>query len=396
MNNTVTSTTENSASWGFVLRVLLKAALLFTLCNLVFAVTQPLEALGKLSLYNGLLPGRERLPYGENPDQSYNLSLDNIPAMLASHKVTHPKAADEFRVLILGDSGIWGWFLQNKDTLAAQMNAAGYVTNDSKRVVFYNLGYPVLSLTKDVLLLDAALPYQPDLILWPVTLDSFPFAKQNFPTLVKNNPERVKKLYGDGTIPRHIPSLSNGTISLVLAAPDEAPDLWSRTIVGQRRALADLLRLQLYGFSWAATGIDQYIPAEFPLRTSDFDTDVSWQGYEEAMPLTEDELALNVLRGGLKLAGNVPVLIVNEPIYVSNGQNSDLRYNAWYPRWAYDHYRELLGQTASAEGWNYLDVWDGIAPDEFTDSPVHLTPAGEAQFAQLIREAMLPLINGNS
>ena len=31
------------------------------------------------------------------------------------------------------------------------------------------------------------------------------------------------------------------------------PGFLERTIAGQRRALADLIRLQLYGFSWAAT-----------------------------------------------------------------------------------------------------------------------------------------------
>jgi hypothetical protein len=48
-----------------------------------------------------------------------------------------------------------------------------------------------------------------------------------------------------------------------------APDFLGKTIVGQRRNLADWLRLQALGFSWAATGIDQAIPAEIKLRQSD-------------------------------------------------------------------------------------------------------------------------------
>ena len=61
--------------------------------------------------------------------------------------------------------------------------------------------------------------------------------------------------------------------------PDDAdlndPDFLGRTIIGQRRALADLLRLQIYGFSWAATGIDQAVPEEIPLRADDLEPDVS-------------------------------------------------------------------------------------------------------------------------
>ena len=78
-------TASSSVTWGLFLRVTAKAALLFVLFNVVFAAIIPLDALGTLSLYNVLLPGRERLPYGEEPVQSYNLSLFNIPAMMASH-----------------------------------------------------------------------------------------------------------------------------------------------------------------------------------------------------------------------------------------------------------------------------------------------------------------------
>ncbi|HSG16470.1 MAG TPA: hypothetical protein VLE70_09125, partial [Anaerolineae bacterium] len=114
-----------AVKWPFILRVVLKASGLFLLLNLLFAAFMPLEGLGRVSLYNWLLPGRQRLPYGENPADSYNLSLDNIPAMLASHVVSQPKAEDEFRVLVIGDSGTWGWLLENEDTLAGQINAAG-------------------------------------------------------------------------------------------------------------------------------------------------------------------------------------------------------------------------------------------------------------------------------
>ena len=147
------------------------------------------------------------------------------------------------------------------------------------------------------------------------------------------------------------------------------PDLLSRTILGQRRALADLLRLQSFGFSWAATGVDQAIPEEIPLRAVDLDPDVSWNDIPEPVPLNGDLLTLDAIEAGLALAGEVPVLIVNEPIFISDGQNSHLRYNAWYPRWAYDGYRELLRGVAVERDWVYIDLWDSISPSEFTDSP---------------------------
>ena len=370
-------TASYSATWGLFLRVIAKAALLFGLFNIVFAAIMPLDALGTLSLYNALLPGRERLPYGEQPAQSYNLSLYNIPAMMASHTLARPKAADEFRIILIGDSATWGWFLENKDTLAGRINAGRYVTTDGRRVVAYNLGYPIMSLTKDLILLNEALRHRPDLILWPVTLESFPREKQLVHPLLQNNPARVRALIQD-----YQPSLDLHDSRLA------EPNFLGRSIIGQRRALADWMRLQFYGFSWAATGIDQAIPAEIPRNLSDFDENIQWQSFTRPTGLKQEDLAFDVLTAGVKLAGKVPVLIVNEPMFVSRGKNSQLRYNAFYPRWAYDTFRDLLGTAALENGWRYLDLWDSIAPDEFTNTPVHLTPKGSAQLAEQVIAAL--------
>ena len=100
---------EKPYSWRFAVGVIVKGLILFAIANLVFALLNLAPVLGKVSLYNGLWPGRLRLPFGENPDQSYNLSLNNIDAMFASHQIAGtPKAPDEFRVVLIGDSSVWG------------------------------------------------------------------------------------------------------------------------------------------------------------------------------------------------------------------------------------------------------------------------------------------------
>ena len=283
--------------WRFLLRVILKAAVLFVLANLIFALLNPIEALGHVSLYNVILPGRDRLPYGENPSESYNLNLYSVPAMFASDVIARPKASDEYRVLLIGDSSTWGWFLANKDTYSDNINAANLTSSDGRRIVAYNLGYPIESVTKDLMLLDEAMRYQPDQIVWLVTLQSFPRDQQLYPPIVQNNAPRVRDL-----IARY---------SLQLDPSDSRfvdPDFLGKTIVGQRRALADWLRLQLYGFSWAATGIDQVIPATYTPRKSDFDTDLSWDTFQaSAAPatLTDADLAFDVLAAGIQRAGDI-------------------------------------------------------------------------------------------
>jgi len=361
--------------------VVIKTALLLAACNVLFALLKPIDALGAVSLYNTVLPGRERLPYGEDSARSYNLSLFNLPAMFSSHVVARPKAADEFRVIVIGDSGAWGWLLKNEDTLAAQITALGLTTPNGKRLVAYNLGYPILALTKDLLILEEALKYHPDLIVWPITLDSLPRAKQLFSPLVQHNADRVRRL------------IAQYDLKLDPADPRLIDDsFWDETLIGRRRDLADWLRLQTYGFSWAATGVDQYIPDQIKLRQSDFEADASWQSFKEPTTLTEDELAFDALAAGVRLAGDVPLLIINEPMFISTGRNSDLRYNAFYPRWAYDQYRALLDARAKRSGWHYLDGWNAVAPAEFTDTPVHLTPTGTRQFAALLAPTLMSLI----
>ena len=367
--------------WAAIGRVIIKALLLYVILNIVFAAFRPLDFIGNISLYNSVLPGRDRLPYGEVPSEDFNLTLNNLPAMFAAHRWIDSEKDDEFRVLVIGDSATWGWFLRNEDTLTGQLNHLNLVTKDRLPVVFYNLGYPVMSLTKDLLLLDEAMVRgDPDLILWPVTMQSFAHSKQLEHPLLQENASRVRSL------------ITRFDLDMDPADPRlKDPGFVDNTLYGRRRELADLLRLQSWGLSWAATGHDQAIPDEIPLRSVDFEEDYAWLDIEEPRPLSEDDLAFDVLSAGVARAETTPIVIINEPIFISNGRNSDIRYNAFYPRWAYDHYRDLMEKSAAVNGWHYIDLWDAIPPDEFTDTPVHLTPQGNRQLAKIVADKLAGL-----
>ena len=169
----------------------------------------------------------------------------------------------------------------------------------------YNLGYPVMSLTKDLLILSRALEYQPDLIVWPVTLEFMPRSKQLFPPLLQNNPSTVRQL-----IIAHQLNLDQNDPSFV------EPDFYEKTLLGQRKPLADWLRLQIYGILWAATGIDQDIPEKYTLRQEDLSDDQSFHGFQPPN-LPESALALDVLQAGMRMSGEIPVLLINEPMFMS-------------------------------------------------------------------------------
>jgi hypothetical protein len=355
-------------SGNFLRNVLLKGLVLFILLDLVFVAVNP-AGLGKISLYNHVFPGRQRFPFGEDPAQTYNLSLFNLDAMFASHIIAAgPKPTDEFRVIIVGDSSTWGTLLRPGETLAGQLDAAG-LSLCGKVVRVYNLGYPTISLTKDLMVLDYAMRYQPDLILWPVTLEAFPLDKQLSSPLVANNAARVDDLARRYNLP--------------FTPEDPAlvrPNLWDRTLIGQRRSLADLFRLQMYGLPWSATGIDQSYPLDYEHAQTDLGTETAFHGLQ---PPTLDpaKLAFGVLEAGLRAAGKTPVLIINEPMLISSGKNSDVEYNFFYPRWVYDQWRQLMTKKAADQGWNYFDFWNLVPSDQFTNSAIHLNPAGEAVLA---------------
>jgi hypothetical protein len=378
----MTKAKQSSAqfSWPFLRRVLVRAGLLFVALNLLFAALYPMRFLGNLSLYNLVFPGRERFPFGENPAKAYNLSLYNLDAMFSSLRLNGaPRPAGEYRVLIVGDSSVWGTLLHPQDTLAGQIASLGLQCGD-RRITTYNLGYPTLSATKDLMILDEALRrYQPDRILWLVTLEGLPRELQLASPLLANNAGPARRLIN--------------TYHLQLdPAALVTPGFWDRTLVGARRPLADLARLQFYGALWGATGIDQTYPDPYTPAARDQEADPSFHG-RQPPSLDAASLALDALSAGASLAAqyNLPLTFINEPILISNGKNSDVRYNFFYPRWAYDQYRTLLTGFMRQNGYSYADFWDLVPEAEFTNSAIHMTPTGErllsARVADLLQTA---------
>jgi hypothetical protein len=361
-----------------LMRVIIKGVLLFLLIDLLFAPIAPLPILGQISAYNVIFPGRVRLPYGENPEKAYNLSLYSLDAMFATHVLAvSNKPAGEYRVLLIGDSSVWGYLLKPENTLSAFINSADAKVNDGRSVRAYDLGYPTLSLTKDLLILNDAMRYQPDLVVWLVTLESFPSDKQLDSPIVQNNPSRVQDL-----ITTHSLNLNRYDPRFV------TPNFWDTTLVGERRALADILRLQLYGVMWAATGIDQYYPESYEPPQENLALDETFHDLQPP-ELNPADLSLDVLSAGSSISGNIPILYINEPIFLSQGENSDIRYNFFYPRWVYDQYRTLFADICYTKRWLCLDEWNLVTPDEFTNSAIHMTPRGTQKLAYALVKAIL-------
>lgn len=358
------------------LHILIKALVIFVVFNVLWFVLQPMALLNRLTIYNTLIPGRARLPFSEFPAESYSLTLTSLDQMLASHEIARAKPADEYRLILLGDSAVWGYLLPPDQTLAACLNRLNLTAPDGRRVRAYNLGYPTLSVLKDLLILRHALPYAPDGVLWSTSLASlYPSDQLGF-AIVRGQRDEVADLvvahgfrFGEWPLPE--------------------PDFWARTFFGQRREVADWLRHQLYGPAWAATGIDHQLakfvmPHAVNLIDDENLLSVNVVNLVQAGQFSEADLSLDVVRVGIEAARaqGVPTLLVNEPIYRS--ESSTKRYNTYYPRWAYDSYRVALSAVAEREGWQYADLWDAAPADQFTDTDFHLNAAATCEYAKVL------------
>ena len=366
----------------FFRNVILKALLLFMLLNAVLLTLPSGSAARLLSLYNHLVPGRERFPFGETPQQAYNFSLYDLEAMFASHEVSAKQYAEEVRrVYVLGDSSVWGTLLRPEETLAGQLNALD-LRCGQEQLQFFNLGYPTISLTKDLMLLQRALETQPsaDAVLWLTTLEAFPLDRQLASPLAANNRQKIELLKTQFNLP--------------LELTVEENSIWQRTLWGRRRAIADWIRLQLYAIPFAATGIDQIYP-DFTPAAWDLEADDGF--YQFSPPLMDpNELLYQAIPAAREMLQGMPLLVVNEPIMISGGANSDLRYNFFYPRWAYDQYRHDLANVTAEHDIALVDAWDWVDAHQFTNSAIHLTPEAEQLFAKRLSTEMLNNLCGTA
>ncbi|MEW6239679.1 MAG: hypothetical protein AB1564_02590 [Chloroflexota bacterium] len=365
-------------------RVLVKAILLFSAINVIFAASNP--AVGRITLYNRLLPGRLRFPYEQQPmfyDIGYNAPVsEDFDAMFGAHVISAPKPADEYRVILIGDSSTWGTSVQAGDTLAEQINRLDLRTCDGRRVRAYNLGYPLAFLIRDLLVLEKAMDYQPDLALWLITLSTFV-------------PQTAEKEFLAPHAGRYVHLTETYDLSFPhLDGKLRPPSFWERTIFGQRKRLKDIILVQAYGLLWAATGIDNHEGFSFDGAppNPDVSSDLHFLEFLPEDRLTPyDLLMLESLSGGYGIVEDIPLVLVNEPIFVASGANSDVRYNGFYPRWAYDGFRQVIVEQASDHGYRFLDYWNSIPPDGFADRNIHRNPAGERRFAELLAPEILEL-----
>lgn len=349
--------------------VVLKGLLFFLFFEyIIFAV--PVSAAGT-SAYGLLGIRRERLPLSTVSPADAALDVGSLDAMFASHVISGRKQENEYRVLVLGDSTIWGLQWTPEDVLPGQLNSLRLRCGE-KVLRFYNLSFPRSSATKDIMILDRAIQLEPDAIVWMITWYTLMPKTRIDHWIVEQNPDDFLRLARRFDF---------------LPRDHETPNPWA-TLFTRNRELFRTIRFQFYSLIQLATHRDQ-IPGPPQIPAAELSEDENFEGIRPPT-LRENQVSIDQVHDFLELADNVPVLLVNEPILIMDGiRNSDIRYNSYYPRWVYDQYRQFMMEAATRNDWRYLDLWDMFPADAFADTPLHLTPAAHRRLAEFLAPDIL-------
>lgn len=359
-------------------RVLLKALLLFGALNVLFAfIHPPLTAFvwrrdaSRLPVI--VEPASPSDAFSKNGFQrTYITDLD---LLFRSHIISARPASDnEYRVVLIGDSSVWGVSLFPHETMAAVINAMNLKTCTGQHIAVYNLGYEFGSAPKDMIILSKALAYDPDLVVWFFSLVGFTHRRERLFFVTENKGKQTAAETESTETPRDVPP------SLQV--------FWQRTIIGRRQELSRIVRLNLSQWMLSILGTDVPDLREPRPRASGkySSDDPAFFGIQPPARLSA-YASFDVLNTAEAISQQVKMVYINEPI--GRGQLSGVRYNSYYPRWAYDQYRERMAAIAAEKNWIYYDLWDYLPPTDFSDTPFHHTPQGEQRLAQKIAEIIL-------
>jgi hypothetical protein len=362
------------------LRVTAKALILVVVFNFALLATgwNPIRSLTTVNTWGLTGEGRARLVY---PSDFQNGQLP-LESLLAAHQLAYTEKTDgEYRVLLLGESGVAGWGVRDEDTLAAQLTALG-IQVEGKKLAAYNLAYPQPSVARDLLILDAAMAYQPDLVIWFLT----PSSLDNAPDIVGSN--RVffdlNRVRFEALIDRYEPLLGEWYAGHgpQLLTPEPA---WQEYVAIRDQELLPI---------WINTLFYPFIDPDLAVS----DRRIGSESIPEEARYTDDHPGFETmpnetwqfLRAGCQhtLEGGAQMLVVNEPMVIGSGPNSDVNYNMQYEQALYDRYHDVLGEFVAEYGIRYADLWEVIPAERFTDTPLHTDAEGFAILAAALEEVL--------
>ena len=337
-------------------RLIIKALVLFTVFNVLLVAFPSTYHF----VFNLLMPKLDRFPmyavtYDPSAKHGYGIErVVDVRTLFNSHVISRDvKAQNEYRVIFIGDSTI------RNGLFYSQVRHHRYVCG--KDLQFYNLGYYGASAAKDLMIMQEAMKYSPDLILWSVT-NSITSNDNDF---LQANPGELEKM--DNEYGFSIPYNKNDDYSIGM---DSA---YYRT---QAQLRVEGRLLLYYFFLYPATGNNEAISE---MANRDAFNALSTENTVSSPPVTNPrDILASDLRAFQSITDNISAYLINEP-----------RPGVIVNSEAYKQYLADLTDLSNLQGIKMKNLATLIPDDDFTTLMIHRDYYGDTLFAQAVIPAIL-------
>jgi hypothetical protein len=330
---------------------------------------------------------------GEQPrlHQLGEVRVFPLELLLRQHEVCWraPATPDEKRIFAFGNSSIFGF------PHSSENSAVGLVNTEFDRLGvpahLYNLGFVFTYQVKDAVILNESLQYEPDVIVYGVTLDDLrSAAPMPYPALNK---------FFEGNV-RAVDRLAEASPPTL----EEPIRLYQKALHDDSRAEALWLDLRRFGTFLRVRAADTAeairklwfpdLPEPQPTidrRSANYDCRETMAHFNMWFARWGEWNLLEYL-AELKRERGIEVLVVNWPV---NRQPRGECYNARYPTTALEQYTGWLERKTRSLGLPYLDLHDALEREDFVDS-VHPTRAGQQKVAARLIEPLNRLLESSA
>jgi hypothetical protein len=296
-----------------------------------------------------------------------------------------PARPDELRVVLAGNSAIYGFPLPVEKSIAFLLNRDFAARGVPAHV--YNLAYVTTYQLKDAVILHEALDYEPDVIVYPLTLSEFhhvaPILWAGLSELFVSNRDTVASFRAD-------PPAGLGEPFRAYRAEYE-PRL-PRRLFMHLRETGTFLRLAVRrNAEWLSERLGSPVPGpptpKMTGRQSRYNCGATKRKFSTHF---SDWWTWNILAylEQIRRSRGVEVVVVNWP--VAHEPVADC-YNVRYPANAMARFNAWLRDEAAARGLHYVDLHDLLPSDAFLDS-LHVGADGHRQVAEQLERALAPLL----
>jgi hypothetical protein len=328
-------------------RVVLKALILFISFNLILTAFPDLSDF----IFRQFLPRLHKFPmdvvyYNSHSKNGFGVeNVFDVHVLFNTHIISYEKKPSyQYRVVFIGDSTV------RDGTIYPVVDQQGC---GEKVLHGYDLGYYGTSATKDLLILQEAMRYSPDLIVWSVTSRTFLNEPNGF--AVANSASLIKLI---NTYNLSLPagtSLTNG-----------------RSIFNGGNEIRLQTRLAInYGILFPAFGSSREV------IKMGFNGGAANNAENQETLLGSGDYVFSALTVAPKIAGDIPFVFINEP-----------RPNSVVIQPDYLQYRQEILSLSREQHWNFLDLWNLIPDNGFLDT-IHRNATGEHLFNKIVIQAIL-------